>query len=206
MNGDRPLFVGAKPGAWLRPFVVAVIIWLPLCFGAWYYLSPLLSQWLAMLTEAVLPRLFPAVIAGIETMGPGLDVVTKLVPSGAPGQGVGELLFEINPLKYSFSLPLYTALVLAVPIDEDWKKLFGWLLGVMVLSAGQVFGIGAEILKVLSFNLGEEARPLLGFSPWQHEAVALCYHFGSLILPSVLPVMLWLGQFGLGLIEPESPS
>jgi hypothetical protein len=68
------------------------------------------------------------------------------------------------------------------------------------LVLAQLFGLGAGILKVLAFDLGDQGRPVLGFAPWGYELVAICYQIGTLILPSVAPVMLWLGQFGVEMV------
>lgn len=185
---------------------MGTLIWLPLCLAAWYYLSPILAPWLALPAQAVLTTFLPALITGIETLGPNLEVVTTLPTQ--TGQISGVLVFVLNPLKYSYSLPLYTALVLAVTVEDDWDKLLGWLLGVMILSAAAVAGISVEIVKILSFELGDQARAQLNFSQWHYDLTVLGYHSSTLILPSVLPVMLWLGQFGgqWMMPKPQAPS
>ena len=46
----------------------------------------------------------------------------------------------------------------------------------------------------LAFDLGPEIRGRLDLAPWALEATALGYQFGTLVLPAVAPVALWLGQ------------
>ena len=70
-----------------------------------------------------------------------------------------------------------------------------WLWGMLVLFGVQIFGVSTEILKILAFGAGVEAQKLLGFSAWGYEFLALAYQLGFLVLPPVVPVMLWFGQF-----------
>ena len=177
----------------LRGFLLSTLIWLPICFGAWYFLSILFTPPLAALVDTVLSAGFPSVIERVLADGNSLTVLTRIQPAAT--DRAGELLFDLNPLKYGYCVPLYTALVLATAAD-DWKRALHWLLGMIVLLAVQVFGISAEILKVIAFQLGADGRAALDFAPWGYEVVALAYQLGYLILPSVVPIMLWLAQLG----------
>ncbi|MBL0123940.1 MAG: hypothetical protein IPP88_14840 [Betaproteobacteria bacterium] len=47
-----------------------------------------------------------------------------------------------------------------------------------------------DVLKEIVANAGNPAT--LGVSQWRLEAIALGYQFGSLILPTLAPVILWL--------------
>jgi hypothetical protein len=175
-------------------FFLAVVILLPLSFGAWYYMAIVITWPLTYLVDLVMTGLFPRAIAAVEQQGYILDVVTSFAPPPTPGLPpgrVGELVFELNPLIYGYSLPLYTALVLATPGKESAK--WGiWILGMLVLFPIQAWGVCFDILKTLLFGLGPEIGGQLGFAQWQIEAVALGYQFGSLILPAVTPVVLWI--------------
>jgi hypothetical protein len=178
----------------LRGFLLRTLVWLPICFAAWYYLSILFTPPLASLVDAALTGLFPQVIEGISADGNMLAVQTRVAVAAAGG-AAGDLLFELNPLKYGYCVPLYTALVLATAAP-DGLRMLRWLFGILVLAAVQVFGIGTEALQAVAFQLGEEGRAALRFAPWGYEALALAYQLGYLILPPVVPIMLWLGQFG----------
>jgi hypothetical protein len=177
----------------LQGFLLRTLVWLPTCFGAWYFLAILFTSPLAALADAVLGASFPAVIERVLPDGNSITVVTRIQPVTA--NAAGELLFELNPLKYGYCVPLYTALVLATDAD-DWARILRWLVGMAVLLAAQVFGISTEILKIVAFQFGPDGRAALGFEPWGYEILALAYQLGYLILPPVLPIMMWLGQFG----------
>lgn len=175
-------------------FFLAVLLLLPLTFCAWYYLAILITSPLTHVVDWVMAGLFPQVITSVEQQGYVLDVVTRFSPPSTPGLPAGptgELVFELNPLIYGYSLPLYTALVLATPgnVNAKWGN---WILGMLLLFPVQVWGVCFDILKTLLFRLGTEVGGQLGFSHWQIEGVALGYQFGSLILPAVTPVVLWI--------------
>lgn len=180
----------------LSQFLLRVLVWLPICFGAWYYLSILFTSPLASLADALLTWIFPALIERVAQEGNQLIVITRLVvsaPADASGAS-GDLLFELNPLKYGYCVPLYTALVLATP-GGDTVKTMRWLTGMLILLAVQVFGISTEVLKVLAFQISDEAREMLGFADWGYEGLVIAYQLGFLILPPVAPIMIWFGQF-----------
>jgi hypothetical protein len=97
-------------------------------------------------------------------------------------------------LIYGYSVPFYTALVLASSGHES-TRLGYWIIGMLILFLVQVFGLAAEITKVLAFNINDEARERLGFSALGYEGLALAYQFGYLILPAVSPILIWISQF-----------
>ena len=177
-------------------FAIAILVWLPLCFAAWYHMAIVITWPLTDLVNWIMTSLLPEAISGVEQHGYTLDVVTRFSPPAQPGMPqvtAGELVFELNPLIYGFGLPLYTALILATP-DQDNKNWWRWFFGLALLFPLQAWGVSFDILKTLLFNLGPEVSAELGFRPWQKEAVALGYQFGTLILPAVAPIVLWMGQ------------
>lgn len=176
----------------LHGFLLRTLIWLPICFAGWYFASILFTIPLRGLAELALTRSFPAVFSAVAQDGNALVIVTNL-SANADGRA-GELVFSINPLKYGYCVPMFTALVLATLGIEDSRAALNWLLGMLILTATQVFGISAEALKIVAFQLNAEARELLGFSAWGYELLAVAYQFGYLILPPVTPILIWLVQ------------
>jgi hypothetical protein len=175
---------------------LAVAAWLPLCFGAWYYMAIVVTWPLTDLMHWLMTGLLPDAIAEVGQQGYRLEVVTRFPPPPQPGLPqvpAGELIFELNPLIYGYSLPLYTALTLATP-DRDNRNWWLWFTGLPLLFLLQAWGVGFDILKTLAFDLGPEIGARLDLSPWQLEATALGYQFGTLVLPAVGPTVLWLGQ------------
>ena len=123
-----------------------------------------------------------------------MEVATHVLVTAAPGAsaGAGQLLLSPNPMAYGYALPLYVALVLATPLAEDtrWRQL---LLGVTLIWPAQAFGVISESLKLLAFDSGDVGSAAVGAAGLNREAIALCYQFGYLILPAVLPPVMWLG-------------
>ena len=180
----------------IHRLLLRVLFWLPVCFALWYYFSILLTIPLASVVDLLMTWGFPNLIKQVTHYGNAMTVVTAVTVE-TPGPGapaMGEILFKVNPLKYGYCVPLYTALLLAMPAG-DAGKVLRWLVGMVLLTAVQVFGIAIEILKVLAFQLNDEARTLLGFAAWGYEGLALSYQIGYLILPPVAPIVIWFAQF-----------
>ncbi len=119
-----------------------------------------------------------------------LEVDTRIAVSapGSPaGLGKGELVAEVDPARYAYGLPLFLALLLA----SRSRHLFGRALaGYVLLLIPQAFSLIFAILKQIIVAAGSPAA--LGIAQWQMEGIALGYQFGSLLLPTLAPVALWL--------------
>lgn len=180
----------------LSRFVLRVVVWLPICFAGWYFSSILWTLPVAQGSSAISAWLFPDLIAGLYQSGNRLQVVSAFsVPMPDQGAGaVGELVFAINPLSYGYSIPLYTALVLASP-GEDSTRAARWLVATLLLFAFQILGVLTNVLKILLLDLQSESTAVLSLPGWGNEGLAIAYQFGYLILPPVAPIVLWVGQF-----------
>ncbi|MBK1720410.1 exosortase H-associated membrane protein [Thiocystis violacea] len=177
-------------------FIASVFLWLPPCFGVWYFSSILTVLPLAWLLDAMMTGLFPDLIRAIEPHGNTVLAVIKPALSAirtCPAVDA-DLVFEVNPQQYAYSLPLYTALVLATPCHE-WAKAGYWMIGILLLFLVQAFGVAAEVTKILAFNINEATHVRLGLSRVGYEGLALTYQLGFLILPSVSPLLIWLALF-----------
>lgn len=124
-------------------------------------------------------------------VGPDFTVDTWLkipAPGGAPGT-VGLLVAETQPARYGYGLPLLFALLLASG-SRRWLR-YG-LIGAVILIPFQAFGIVFDILKQATISAGPMAIAQTGFARWQVEGIALGYQAGVLLLPTLVPVMIWL--------------
>ncbi len=189
-------------------FVLKVVFWLPVCLAGWYYLAPSLVWPVGLFSDWLLTAVFPQIFQAVEQQGSRLDFITRLAPPAEllkgrqPGAG-GDLVFSVNPLLYSYGLPLFTALSIATPgaagnEDLKWSR---WLWGLPLLALFQVWGVCFDGLKTLLFTLGPEISAQMAFSSLAMEAVALAYQLGYLILPSVLPLVIWVVQYRAYLAE-----
>lgn len=94
----------------------------------------------------------------------------------------------MNPLKYTYGLPFFLALLFAsLPLGIAWKAPLG---GTVVLIFAS-FGVACDLLVQAASAAGPDGAPLFAFAPWQREAIAIGYQLGALIFPTVVPAVLW---------------
>jgi len=94
---------------------------------------------------------------------------------------------EVDPPRYAYGLPLFLALLLASRSRHLVRRV---LAGYVLLLIPQAFSLIFAILKQIIVAAGSPA--MLGIAQWQMEGIALGYQFGSLLLPILAPVVLWL--------------
>ena len=116
-----------------------------------------------------------------------------LVDVAAPGSAphFGFIEPTINPMVYGYALPLFAGLVLATPLRVR-QRLAQLAVGFPLIWLAQAFGAISESLKTVAIDagpLGAEAAARAGLSL---NLIALCYQFGYLILPSLVPAVLWI--------------
>ena len=173
----------------IKRFLLATLLWLPICFIGWAVLASFLGYVPAKLTGAILTQAWPGLFASAEYHAPGLTLVTALV---VPQAGrLGQLLFEVDPMMYGYGLPLFVALAMATPLSSG-RRAAQSLLAMLVVWLVQVAGLVSAALRLVVFeagNLGAVATRAAGLSP---EMVAFAYQFTYLVLPAVLPAVLWI--------------
>jgi hypothetical protein len=54
------------------------------------------------------------------------------------------------------------------------------------------WGALADFLKNVAITAGPAVAAQTGFAPWQREAIAFAFQFGSLILPAIVPAIVWV--------------
>ncbi|TDR48783.1 hypothetical protein DFR29_101407 [Tahibacter aquaticus] len=183
----------------LKRFLLQALAWLPACFFLWWWVSGLTVKLPVWLAGQVLSTLWPDLVAsvsqGFDNAGmPTMDILTKVAVSQPGPDGVlatGYLEPTIHPLIYGYSLPLFFGLCLATPQEEErrWGQM---ILGCLAIWLAQAFGLVADSLKVLALNSGPETAAAVLAAGLNVNAIALCYQFGYLILPTVVPAALWL--------------
>jgi hypothetical protein len=174
----------------LPRFVLRVIAWLPLTFAVWYLAAPLLVWPVALLAELFTRSTFDWV-KSVEQMGPLITFVTSLKPAeGANPAGVKAVVsVESNVLLFSFGLPMLAALILAAREPHRVRVL---LIGFVVLLPFQTFSVVADFLKNVAILAPPAVSSQTGINAFQREVIAFCYQFGTLILPTVAPAIVWV--------------
>jgi hypothetical protein len=192
----------------LKRFMLSALLWLPLMFFLWFWFAAPLVWPVIQLAKLVLlkawPQVFTAVSQGADLLDaqgrvlghPGYlmqlstSVMVNVAPAGQPAQ-FGLIEPTVNPMIYGYSLPLFAGLVMATPLSRG-QRLIQCALGIPLLWMAQTFGAVSESLKTAIIDTGSfglEAAQRAALSP---NLIALCYQFGYLILPSLLPAVLWI--------------
>ena len=183
----------------LKQFVLRTFLWMPPCFAAWYFSAPwhtAIAGWLAR----IIANLFSSgIVSALERSGLDLVFVTTIKVYPAPGQAA-LLVPEVNPLLYTYGLALFLSLMLAD--RARWWKI---LVGAAVLLPFQSWGIAFDFLAQVGVRLGPEVSAQAGLQGWRAETIALGYQLGSLIFPTLLPVVVW-ATFSELITGPQSRS
>ena len=178
-------------GTTLGSFVLRVVAWLIPAFLLWYAAAPVLTWPIALLTEFVTKFRFGDLVREVEQHGHVITIVSTLKATAAttdnPAGGVVSV--DLNALLYSFGFPMLAALTLAARGPHALRTL---ALGYLVLAPLVTWGIVAEFLKRLAFDLPASTAAQAGFGPVQREMIAFAYQFGVLVLPTVAPAVFWL--------------
>ena len=192
----------------LKSFLLAAILWLPLAFFLWFWFAAPLVWPVIQLAKIVLlnawPSLFTAVSQGADLLDaqghvlahPGYlmqlssGVLVNAAPSGALPQ-FGFLEPVVNPMIYGYALPLFAGLVLATPLTR-WQRTAQIGGGSIVIWLAQTFGVVAESLKSIGLDAGPAGAEAVRRAGLPLDLIALCYQFGYLILPALVPAVLWI--------------
>jgi hypothetical protein len=192
----------------MKRFMLAALLWLPLTFFFWFWFAgPLVWPVIQLAKLALLhawPQLFTAVQQGADLLDaqgrvlghPGYlmqlstSVLVNVAPAGAPAR-FGFLEPTVNPMVYGYSLPLLVGLVLATPMPVR-QRLFQCVIGIPVIWLAQAFGAVSESLKLVTIDAGQAGADAALRAGLPLNLIALCYQLGYLILPSLVPALLWI--------------
>jgi hypothetical protein len=173
------------PNSTLGAFVLRTFLWLPACLVAWHLAATLHAAVAGRVAVLLLHVLHPGLVSSLEQPGPDLAFVTSLQTYPAPGQ-IGVLAPEVNPLLYTYGLAFFLALMLAA--RARW-----WTIpaGIALLLPFQGWGIAFDFLAQIGIKLGPAVAAQAGLGGWRVEVIAIGYQIGTLILPCLVPVLLW---------------
>ncbi len=163
-------------------FLALVLLWMPVSKWTSYP-----TAWLTHLTLDKGARYW---VRTVHTEPGRIEVETRIAIKMAgnnPNQGVAELVIESDPARYAYGLPLFLALMLASRGHQLLKKA---LIAYLILLVPQTFSVVLEILRQIVMAGGRAGA--LAADQWQLEAIALGYQLGSLLIPTLAPVALWL--------------
>jgi len=170
-------------------FLFQAVAWFIALLFVWYQLGSLVTLPVSLLADSAVVNLFPPWAEGVQQAGASLTLLTNLEVSGMADVPAGQVAVfspEVGFLKYGYGLPLLIALLFASNAKRIFTKICA---GALVLLPFQVWGVCFDWLKQMGIETGAAS-----FSPMARELIAFGYQFGYLVLPALVPVLLWVAM------------
>ncbi|RPH96999.1 MAG: hypothetical protein EHM68_09920 [Lysobacterales bacterium] len=177
----------------LSELLILASMWMLFGFMLWFYLSAFHGAPARLAAEAILQHLLGSDFARIvvEPNQNFLFQVETNIPFTFRDGTTEALGFVVNPLVYTYGLPLLFGLVMGS--DVSWlRKFVIMLIGYAVITLVQIWGVVWVSLKMLAFNFGAQSHAIVQAHGISDGAIALGYQLGTLILPALAPIFVWV--------------
>ena len=177
----------------LSELLILASMWMLFGFMIWFYLSAFHGAPARMAADAILGHIlgsdFNRII--VEPNQHFIYQVETNIPFTFRDGTTEALGFIVNPLVFSYGLPLLFGLVMGS--DVSWKrKAVIMLIGYVVITLVQIWGVVWVSLKMLAFNFGEQAHAIVQAHGISDAAIAMGYQLGTLIFPALAPIFVWV--------------
>lgn len=182
-----------KEALTLSELLILASMWMLFGFMLWFYLSAFHGAPARLAAEAILQHLLGSDFARIivEPNQNFLFQVETNIPFTFRDGTTEALGFVVNPLIYTYGLPLLFGLVMGS--DVSWLRKFTiMLIGYAVITLVQIWGVVWLSLKMLAFNFGDQSHAIVQAHGISDGAIALGYQLGTLILPALAPIFVWV--------------
>jgi hypothetical protein len=192
-NTDQATPGGHKEELKLSELLILASMWMLFGFMLWFYLSAFHGTPARLAAEAILSHVlgsdFYRII--VEPNQHFLYQVETQIQFTFRDGTTDALGLIVNPLIFSYGLPLLFGLVMGS--DVSWlRKLVIMLIGYVVITGVQIWGVVWQTLKMLSFNFGEQTHAIVLSHGVTDASIALGYQLGTLILPALAPIFVWV--------------
>jgi hypothetical protein len=177
----------------LSELLILASMWMLFGFMLWFYLSAFHGAPARIAADAILGHIlqddFYRII--VEPNQHFLYQVETRIQFTFRDGTTDALGFVINPLIFSYGLPLLFGLVMGS--DVSWLRKFVIMtVGYIVITGVQIWGVVWESLKMLAFNFGEQTHAIVNGHGVTDAAIAMGYQLGTLILPALAPIFVWV--------------
>lgn len=177
----------------LGELLILASMWMLFGFMLWFYLSAFHGAPARVAADAILQQVlgsdFNRII--VEPNQHFLFQVETNIPFTFKDGTTEALGFVVNPLVYTYGLPLLFGLVMGSNVS--WlRKAMIMLIGYTVITGVQIWGVVWVSLKMLAFNFGEQSHAVVSAHGVSDAAIALGYQLGTLILPPLAPIFVWV--------------
>ncbi len=186
---------GADSGEELRlsELLILASLWMIFGFMLWFYLSAFHGAPARIISGAVLSEILGSHFHQI-IVEPGqhfLFQVETTIQYTFRDNSTEVLGFVVNPLVFSYGLPLLFGLVMGSDASL-LRKVAVLIVGYTTITFVQVWGVVFESLKMLSFNFGAQTHEIVLQAGVSDTVIALGYQLGSLIFPALAPIFVWV--------------
>ena len=177
----------------LSELLILASLWMVFGFMLWFYLSAFHGAPARMMSGAVLSEIlgssFDRII--VEPNQQFLFQVETTIDYLFRDGSRQPLAFIVNPLVFSYGLPLLFGLVMGSDV-RWWRKVTILLVGYATITLVQVWGVVFESLKTLAFNFGPQTHEIVRAAGISDTVIALGYQLGTLIFPALAPIFVWV--------------
>ena len=177
----------------LSELLILASWWMVFGFMLWFYLSAFHGAPARMAADAVLSHLLGSDFSRIivEPNQHFLFQVETTIQFTFRDGTTEALGFIVNPLVYSYGLPLLFGLVMGS--DVSWvRKGVIMLIGYTAITLVQIWGVVFQSLKMLAYNFGEQSHQVIISHGISDTAIAMGYQLGTLIFPALAPIFVWV--------------
>ena len=177
-----------RPSA-LTIFVLSAFGWIVVLTLAWSQVSAWTSYPVGVLSHIALEQGAPMWVRQVHLRPGAMEVDTAIeVPVAQAGGQRGEITIEASPGRYAYGLPMFLALLLAA---RGPGRVVRAVAGYVLLLPFQALSLTMYSLMQMLLAAQLNLR-FLRISQWQMEIIVYGYQVGALVLPTLVPILLWL--------------
>lgn len=173
----------------IQRFALLAFVGIVVLTTVWTKPSPWISYPVAVISKYGMEDLASGWVKQVQIAPGKIEVDTNVgVANAQTGGRWVEISIDGDPGRYAYGFPIFLALLLAA-----WRKGRVWraIVGYIVLLPFQAFSISTSLLMQMVLATNLDLR-LLKISQGQLEGLAYGFQLGSLVLPTLVPFLLWL--------------
>ena len=173
----------------LAVFVLSAFGWIVALTLLWSQVSAWTSLPVGALSHIALEQGAPLWVREVRVAAGSMEVDTAVaVPLPQAGGRRAEITVEASPGRYAYGLPIFLALLLAA---RGKGRVARAVAGYVLLLPAQAFSLTFYVLMQIVLATQLDVR-ILRIAQWQMELIVYGYQVGSLVVPTLTPILLWL--------------
>ena len=177
-----------RPSA-LTIFVLSAFGWIVALTLLWSQVSAWTSYPVGVLSHIALEQGAPMWVRQVQLKPGHMEVDTSVAVPVAQASGRrAEITIDADPTRYAYGLPIFLALLLAARGKGRVVRAIG---GYVLLLPAQAFSLTFYVLMQVVLTTQLDVR-LMRIAQWQMELIVYGYQVGSLVVPTLAPILLWL--------------